>query len=73
MTSEQIDRLPILGMDPEEFVGANSGVFEAATQVQKNMLLKEIAYQLAVMNEKRSERHGENFGGGALAPHAGAP
>lgn len=53
MNAEQINKLPIIGMDANALVGKSLVAVDASIKIQVNLLLKEIAYQLAVMNENR--------------------
>jgi hypothetical protein len=54
MTSEEIKKFPIIGIDEKALEGKTIIAVETSMRIQNNMLIKEIAYQLAVMNERLS-------------------
>ncbi len=53
MNSEEIKAFPRIGTDnPEKLVGKNIEVINLSFHIEHTLWLKEIAYQLAVMNER---------------------
>ncbi len=57
MTANEIKNLPIVGYDNSDvLVGKEKAAIELAIAVQHAILMREICYQLAVMNEHEQSR-----------------